>query len=67
MMQEILDSTWAVQVEIIVSAVQEGHGAIADTVVEKRTKARGPGCPRGMTKTNWTPTMAYNIEEWMQG
>ena len=32
------------QVETMVSTVQEGHQATADAVVEKRIKARGPGC-----------------------
>ena len=38
-----------------------------DAVVEKRTKARGPGCPCGMTKVKKALTEAYNIEEWMRG
>ena len=33
------------QVEVTINAVQEGHQAILEAVVEKRTKARGPGCP----------------------
>ena len=36
-------------------------------VVEKRTKARGPGHPHRMTKVMRTPTTAYNIDEWMEG
>ena len=55
------------QVEMTVSTVQEGHQAIAGTIMEKRTKARGPGHPIGMMKTIQTPAAAYNIEEWMQG
>ena len=47
------------------TTVQEGCWAIADTIVEKRTKTRGPGCPRGKMKTHWIPTAACNIEEWM--
>ena len=35
--------------------------------MEKRTKARGPGCPQGTMKTNQTPVVAYDIEEWMHG
>ena len=42
------------QVETMVSTVQEGKQAIADAIMEKRTKDWGPGCPRGTTKTNQT-------------
>ena len=38
-----------------------------DAVVEKRTKARGPGHPHRMTKVMRTPTVDYDIEEWMWG
>ena len=55
------------QVKMMVSTVQKGHQAIADTVMEKRTKAKGPGCLWGTMKTNQTPTAAYNIKTWMQG
>ena len=55
------------QVEMVVSTVQEDCQATADAIVEKRTMTRWPGCPRGTMKTNQTPTVAYNIEEWMQG
>ena len=55
------------QVEMMISTVQKGCRAIADTIMEKRTKARGPGCPLGTTKTNQTPAAAYNIKEWVQG
>ena len=51
----------------MVSTIQEGHCTIADAIVEKQTKARGPGCSQGTMKTNLTPTAAYNIKEWMQG
>ena len=47
--------------------VQEGCCAIAEAVVEKRTKARGPGCPCTMTKLTKTPITAYDIQDWMQG
>ena len=50
-----------------VNKVQEGHQATADIVVEKRMKVQGPGCPQGKKKTNQTPTVACNIEKWMQG
>ena len=77
MMQGMLDSTWAAQsiglgeeaqVEMMVSTVQEGHQAIADAIIEKRIKARGPGCPQGTTKTNQTPqqhtTLKSGCEAW---
>ena len=50
---------------MMVHSVQEGHQAITDVIVEKRTKAKGPGHPQGMMKTNWIPTMTSNIREWM--
>ena len=53
--------------ETVVSTVQEGHQDITDTIVEKTTKARGPGHPQGAMKTNQTPAAAYNIKKWMQG
>ena len=40
---------------------------MADNVVEKRTKAMGPGHPHRMTKVMKAPTTAYNIEEWVRG
>ena len=55
------------QVETTVNTVQEGCLAIADAVVEKRTKARGPGCPHGMMKVTKVPTAVCSIEEWMRG
>ena len=55
------------QVEMMVSSIWEGHQAITDAVVEKRTKARGPGCPQGTMKIHWTPVAAYNIKEWVWG
>ena len=61
---------WAgrtVHVQVTVNTVQEGNRAIADAVVEKRTKARGAGCPHRMTKVTRTPATAYNIEEWIWG
>ena len=62
--------TWARrehQVETMVSTVQEGHWAIVGAIVDKRTKAMGARPPWGTTKTNQTPTAAYNIKECMQG
>ena len=38
-----------------------------EAVVEKKTKARGLGCPHRKTKPSKTPAVAYDIEEWMQG
>ena len=38
-----------------------------DAVVEKITKARGPGHPHRMMKVMRAPTAAYNIEDWMWG
>ena len=55
------------QVKMAVSTVQEGHWTIADAVVEKRTKAQGPGDPQGKKKTKQTPAVACNIKELMQG
>ena len=46
------------QVEVTINTVQEGCWAISDVVVEKRTKARGPGHPHRMTKVMRTPTAA---------
>ena len=40
------------QVEMMVSTVQEGHWAIADAVMEKRTKARG----QDALKEQWRQT-----------
>ena len=61
---------WAsrtVHVGVTVNTVQERNQAMADAVVEKRTKARGPGHPIGTTKVMRTPSMAYVIEEWIWG
>ena len=53
------------QLETTVNTVQEGHQAIADAIMEKSTKAREPGHPQRMKKTNQTPSAAYNTKEWM--
>ena len=62
---------WAIrtaQVEATINTVQEGCTEPSrDAVVEKRTKAMGPGHLCGMTKVTWTPAVAYDIEEWMWG
>ena len=57
----------AAQVAATVNTVQEGHWAIAEVVVERRTKARGPGHPHGMMKETRTPAAAYDVKEWMWG
>ena len=54
-------------VEVTINTVQEGHQAIVDAVVEKRNKARRPGCPLGTTKVMRTPSVVYDIEELMWG
>ena len=54
------------QIEVTLNTVQEGHPAISDAVVEKRTKARGPAGQDGTVKVMRTLTMAYDIEQWMQ-
>ena len=51
------------QVEATVNTIQEGLRAIVDAVVEKRTKARGPGHSHLTMKATWAPTAAYSIEE----
>ena len=45
----------------MVGTVQEDHQAIADAIMEKRTKARGR-MPLRNTKDKPDPTAAYNIE-----
>ena len=42
-------------VKTTVNAVQEGHSAIADAVVEKGMKAQGPGCPQGKKENQPDP------------
>ena len=54
-------------VEVTINTVQEGHQATVEAVVEKRAKAKGPGCPGGMTNVMRNPATAYDIEEWMWG
>ena len=55
----------AAQLEVTINTVQKGYHAIAEAVVEKRTKARGPGHPCRMIKVPKTPATAYDIKEWM--
>ena len=62
--------SWAgrtAEVVATVNTVQEGHQAISEAVVEKRTKARGPGHPHRTMKVMRAPTTAYDIEDRMQG
>ena len=47
--------------------MQESCWVITDTAMGKRNKVRRPGFPWGTMKTNWTPTAASNIKEWMRG
>ena len=51
------------EVEATINTVQEACWAILDTVVEKRTKARRPRHPQGMTKVMRTPAVAYDIDK----
>ena len=60
-----ISASRAAQVEATVSVVQEGHHAIAEAVIEKRTKARGPGHPHRRTKVIKTPITTYHFEEWI--
>ena len=55
------------QVEVTINTEQEGHQAIADAVMEKRTKAWGPGCPCRTMKVTRTPAVAYDMKELMWG
>ena len=55
------------QMEALRKTVQKGCHAILKVVVEKKTKARGPGQPCGKTRHPKTPAPAYNTEEWMRG
>ena len=57
----------AAQVEATVSTVQDGSHATTEAVIEKRTKAWGPGHACRMMKVTKTPTAAYDIEEWIWG
>ena len=47
--------------------MHEGHCTIIEAVVERKMKARGPGHPWRKARPPRTPTVAYDIEEWMQG
>ena len=56
----------AAQVEATGSRVQDGHHAIAEAVIEKRTKPSVPACPHRVTKVTMTPVAACDIKEWKQ-
>ena len=62
--------SWArrtVQVEVTVTAMQEGCRTIADTVMEKTMKARGPWHPQGLRGDTQSLAAACNIDDWMPG
>ena len=50
------------QIEETINTMQEGHQAIAEAVVEKKTKARGAGCPWGMDESH--PGPHHSIQHW---
>ena len=53
--------------EASMKSVQDDHCAIIEAVVEKKTKARGPGHPQGKAKPSKTLATAYDVEERMLG
>ena len=55
------------QVEVTVNTVQEGHTVIADTIIEKKMKARGPGHPQGSKGATWPSAATCNVDDWMLG
>ena len=62
--------TWAgrtAQVEATIHTMQEGHRAMVDAIMEKKTKARGHGHPQGLRRATWSSAAACNINDWMQG
>ena len=56
-----------VQVEVTANTVQEGCWAIADAIMEKKMKARGPGCPWWSRGATWFSAAAHDIDNWMWG
>ena len=50
------------QIEVTINTMQEGHQPIVDSVLEKKTKTRKPGCPQGIMKATGAPATTYNIE-----
>ena len=55
------------QMKVSMKSVQDDHCAIIEAVVEKKTKARGPGQPQGRAKPSKSLATAYDVEEWMLG
>ena len=53
--------------EATANTVQEGIWATADAVMEKKTKARGPGHPRGMGKAIQSSGGACKVDGWVRG
>ena len=51
--------------EATANMVQEGHQAIADAVMEKKTKARGLGCPQGLGRAIWSLAGTCNVDDQM--
>ena len=56
-----------VQVEVTANMVQEGRWAIVDAVMEKKLKARGPGCPQGLGRAIRSLADTCNVDNWMRG
>ena len=55
------------QVEVTITTVQGGCHAIAEAVVEKRTKARGSGFSPWNNEGNEDLCCCTDIKEWMWG
>ena len=55
------------RVETTVNTVQEGHRAIMDAIMEKKTKAREPGHPQGLRGAIQPSASTCNVDNWMQG
>ena len=58
--------TWARRttlVDVMVNTIKEGHRAITDPILEKKMKARGPGCPQGLRGAAQSPAAACNISD----
>ena len=49
-------------VEATVCTMQEGHRAMADALMEKKTKPRGSGHPKGSRRATWLSTATCNID-----
>ena len=55
------------QAEVTLNTVQEAHWAIAEAVIEKKMKARGPGCPWGFGRAIHSSFGTCNVYDWMGG